>query len=764
MFRQVRISREDADLQRIVWRADAESEVRDFRLVTVTYGTTPAPYLAIRTLLQLAEDEESRFPQGASSIRNHTYGQRFIATNDNVGALGILWTPTKDTLGLKAVPSFDVTTQPTKRSILSFVAKLFDPAGWAAPVIVAAKILIQDLWMAGLNWDQELPPELQTRWLKYITSLPELNLLQIPQWTGIRTPMELHAFSDASERAYAAAIYLRGLGSHGDIEVSLLLAKTKITPIKPVSIPRLELCGALLAARLLCRLTKHLKLESCPLYAWTDARVVLAWLRAHPSRWTPFVANRVAAIQELMPGNHWHYVATSENPADLATRGISPSELRDRRLWWSGPPWLGSPSSDWPSESDARQEVSEERRSHATTLTTNKINNDVLTRFSSFSKLIRVSAYRLRLLHAERPHALHLTADELARCRLRWFRIAQLQDFAEEIKVLSRGSQLARQSPLLSLRPFQGQDGLIRVGGRLAHAPLAFAEKHPIVLAKENHLSLLLVRDAHERTLHGGPQLTRSVLSRRYWILQANSLIRSVVKQCVKCARFRETTSQQQMGQLPADRVRPARPFWTTGVDYAGPIKLRISKGRGCKGYKGYICLFICMVTKAVHLEAVSDLTFSSFLAAFKRFVARRGRCAYLTSDNGTNFRGAERELRDLFNAAADFYKDCKAQLAQDSTEWAFIPPSAPHFGGLWEAGVKATKYHLRRVLGDQILTYEELSTLLCQIEACLNSRPLYPLSNDPNDYTAITPGHFLIGESPVNVPEPPTLTDTVTS
>ncbi|XP_029176361.1 uncharacterized protein LOC114944557 [Nylanderia fulva] len=587
--------------------------------------------------------------------------------------------------------------------------------------------------MAGLKLGPRIAPELQTCWLKYITRLPELNLLQIPRWTGIRTPMELHAFSDASEKTYAAAIYLRGLGPHGDIEVSLLLAKTKITPIKPVSIPRLELCGALLAARLLCRLTKHLKLESCPLYAWTDARVVLAWLRAHPSRWTPFVANRVAAIQELMPGNHWHYVATSENPADLATRGISPSELRDRRLWWSGPPWLGSPSSDWPSESDARQEVTEERRTHATTLTTDKIDNDVLTRFSSFSKLIRVSAYCLRLLRdVERPHAVHLTADELARCRLRWCRIAQHQDFAEEIKVLSRGSQLARRSPLLSLRPFQGQDGLIRVGGRLAHAPLAFAEKPPIVLAKENHLSLLLVRDAHERTLHGGPQLTRS-----------------------------GTTSQQQMGHLPADRVRPARPFWTTGVDYAGPIKLRISKGRGCKGYKGYICLFICMVTRAVHLEAVSDLTSSSFLAAFRRFVARRGRCAYLTSDNGTNFRGAERELRDLFSAAADFYKDCKAQLAQDSTEWAFIPPSAPHFGGLWEAGVKATKYHLRRVLGDQILTYEELTTLLCQIEACLNSRPLYPLSNDPNDYSAITPGHFLIGESPVNVPEPPTLTDT---
>ncbi|KMQ83026.1 hypothetical protein RF55_21149 [Lasius niger] len=152
------------------------------------------------------------------------------------------------------------------------------------------------------------------------------------------------------------------------------------------------------------------------------------------------------------------------------------------------------------------------------------------------------------------------------------------------------------------------------------------------------------------------------------------------------------------------------------------------------------------MASRAVHLEAVTDLTTDSFLAAFKRFQARRGHCARLLSDNATNFRGADRELRALFNAASDFYEDCRSQLAQDGTEWRFIPPSAPHFSGLWEAGVKATKHHLRRVLGEQLLTYEKLATLLCQVEACLNSLPLHPLSSDPSDLTALTPGHFLIG------------------
>lgn len=263
------------------------------------------------------------------------------------------------------------------------------------------------------------------------------------------------------------------------------------------------------------------------------------------------------------------------------------------------------------------------------------------------------------------------------------------------------------------------------------------------------------MREAHHTSLHGGPQLTRSILLRRVWIVRAQSLVKSVIHKCVRCARFRGTTVTQQLGQLPTDRVHPGRPFRSTGVDYAGPISLRTTKGRGHKSVKGYICVFVCLWSKAIHLEAVSDLTSNAFIAAFQRFTARRGHCDTLLSDNGTNFRGADRELRALFRAASEFYVECAANLANNKTNWKFIPPSAPHFGGLWEAGVKSDKFHLRRIIGDYTLTYEELSTLLAQIEACLNSRPLYSLSNDPSDLSALTPGHLLIGESLINIPEP---------
>ncbi|CAK1586448.1 unnamed protein product [Parnassius mnemosyne] len=209
------------------------------------------------------------------------------------------------------------------------------------------------------------------------------------------------------------------------------------------------------------------------------------------------------------------------------------------------------------------------------------------------------------------------------------------------------------------------------------------------------------------------------------------------------------------MGQLPSSRVTPCKPFLRTGVDYAGPIDLRMSKGRGNKCYKGYICLFICMVTRAVHIEAVSDFTTQGFLAAFKRFVARRGHCSDIYSDNGTNFIGASKELKQLFSREKhSMLNEIASVLANNSTTWHFIPPRAPNFGGLWEAAIKSAKHHLRRIINNSTLTFEEMSTVLSQIEACLNSRPLSQASGDPDDPAPLTPGHFLIGQSLVVAPD----------
>lgn len=284
---------------------------------------------------------------------------------------------------------------------------------------------------------------------------------------------------------------------------------------------------------------------------------------------------------------------------------------------------------------------------------------------------------------------------------------------------------MSAKSPLRSLRPFQDDHGLLRMGGQLEAASVPYDERHPVIMPRQGRFTLLVVRHAHMATLHSGPRLMRTYHSRAYWIIGLASHARREVRQCVRCARFRAATGEHLMGQLPPERLLPGRPFIFSGMDYAGPLQIRALQGHGRISSIGYICLFICLVTKAIYLKVVSDMSTSAFLAAFRRFTSPQGDCSLLLSDNGTNFHGADAELRAMFWVASPFYEEVGAILATDSTIWRFISPHAPHFGRLWEAGVRSTKHHLRRLLADHALTFKELSKFLCQIEACINLRLL---------------------------------------
>lgn len=247
-----------------------------------------------------------------------------------------------------------------------------------------------------------------------------------------------------------------------------------------------------------------------------------------------------------------------------------------------------------------------------------------------------------------------------------------------------------------------------------------------------------------------------ATMRQKYWVIGGRDLARNTYHRCVKCFRIKPTLIQQSTGDLPSSRVTPARPFSICGVDYCGPVFLK-SPVRNRPPTKAYIAIFVCFATRAVHIELISDLSTPAFLSALRRFVARRGRIQELHSDNGTAFKGAANSMHRIYEMLKTNNNDREMisnWCAEQEIQWKFIPPRAPHFGGLWEAAVKSCKHHLLRETGHTSLAQEDMITLLVQIEMCLNSRPLTPIPTDSTDLEVLTPGHFLVGSNLQAVPE----------
>lgn len=804
MYRQIQLSEQDQRYHTILWRNSPKEKLEEYQLTTVTFGTTSAPFLASRTLKHLAELNKDKYPIATEIITNDFYVDDLISGSETLEgaikakeeliaslqegkftlrkwssnsqelldslpieltekslqsfsseewtkALGLQWNPRTDQFNFEVNWLLD-DKKLTKRKFLSEASKLFDPLGWLAPVVINAKIWMQQIWLSDISWDIEVPEPIRIKWQQFRKELPMLKEIKIDRWIN-HTPnreVQIIGFCDASEKAYAAVVYTR-IVDKDNVTIKLILSKTRVAPIKmKTTLPRLELCGAVLLGNLLTRTKESLQLEGTPTYAWSDSTATLGWLNGEPNRWRTFVANRVSEIQSNTV-DEWNYVPGNENPADCATRGLMPLELRDHNLWWYGPEWLKNHPSTW--HRAGIQETELEKRNIISNAAVTK-KKEVIADASSWSKLVRVIAYCLRM-KGDKPPGVQLTLAELTKAKTILHKRCQQESFPEELIKLQQKKRISKRSKLIALDPFLDDNGVMRVGGRLENAIATFNNKHPVILPKDHQVTQLIVRQIHLDTLHGGPLLMVNLLRKNYWILQAKRLSNEEYKKCVVCRRHRGKTREQIMGQLPKDRVTLERAFLHTSIDYAGPIEVKSSKLRNARIQKGYIAIFVCMGTKAVHIELVSDQTSEAFLATLNRFIARRGLCIRMYSDNGGNLVGGSNKLK---REEQEWLHQKNVELAKYAArrgiDWKFIPPEAPHFGGLHERGVRSMKNHLYKQLKTVRLTFEEYNTVLCQIEACLNSRPLCPLTADRENLNALTPGHFLIGDALLAPPE----------
>ena len=339
-----------------------------------------------------------------------------------------------------------------------------------------------------------------------------------------------------------------------------------------------------------------------------------------------------------------------------------------------------------------------------------------------------------------------LTKDELLDVENQIFAITQTDAFPAEMKAATRKTEISRTSKIISLNPRMDETGVLRCDGRLKYAEyLPYDARFPIILPRNHWVTRLIVKHYHEFGNHtGGTNHTLSAISEKFWIVSGREAIREYENECAECRRRKAKAANQIMAPLPPIRLKmPLKAFARTAVDFAGPFVT--VQGRGKRRQKRYLCLFTCLCSRAVHLEVAYGLDTDSFLNAFYRMVNRRGLPEEMLSDNGTNFKGADRELKQLVNQLnAD---TIQKSAANRGIKWSFNPPHAPHFGGCHETMVKAAKKAISAILGNADITDEELTTAFTGAEALLNSRPLTYQSANPKDDVPLTPNHFLHGQ-----------------
>ncbi|KAG1680465.1 hypothetical protein GQR58_012386 [Nymphon striatum] len=582
------------------------------------------------------------------------------------------------------------TSVPTKRTVLSLIARIFDPLGFITPLTIRGKILFQRIWQAGTGWDELLPADLQLVWTQWIKDLSQLQNIEIPRvllndglspYLITGSNLQIHAFGDASEKAYGAIVYLKS-----GCNVSFVMSRSRVAPIKKVTLPRLELLAAVLASRLIDYVKSALKLPvNITTYCWSDSQIVLAWIKSSPNRWKTFICNRVTEIQQHTEPSVWRYCPGEYNPADLLTREFV-CDISNNMLWWGGPKWLSEEQKGWPCSTFKTEEVPPDEINVCLNVTSNPIKPILdITKFNNYQKMLRVTAYLFRaisIMQKQPTASKQISTEELNYVEFYWYRTLQQEFFYSEYCALRDGSCVKSKSKLKDIHPIWDSSlKLMRLGGRLQYSDLPYSSIHPIIVPHKSYFAKLLILDCHRSHSHCGVSQLICIIRERLWLSRLRSLAKSVVRVCVICRRVNQRACHEIAAPLPSCRINPSPPFNVVGIDFCGPLLLKGSR------LKHYVCLFTCATTRAIHLELVDSLKTEEFLLCFRRFIGRRNVPSIIISDNAATF-------------------------------------------------VKASH--------DSFIT----SKLLCEVESIINHRPLTYVSEDSEAPCALTPASFLTGAS----------------
>ncbi len=811
MFHQDRLLPKDRPFLRFIWRAlHSENPPNIYEWQVLPFGTTSSPCCAIFALQHHAHNSETKYPGLLQIVHQSFYVDNCLtsfptasAAKETVDRLRSMleeggfdlrqWAsshpevvahlpsdarssateqwlmqcrddPMEPTLGLRwncAADSLGYHYRPIEHTVLTMraayrvLASQYDPLGFILPFTTRAKVIIQQLWAKKRDWDDpDLPPNLQTAWTNWESELTHLSRVSIPRcyspasMTTAAQHSSLHVFCDASEKAYGAVAYL-AVNLDSDICVSFIMARSRVAPKRQQSIPRLELCAALAGAQLAKVVRDELTLSIDQTILWTDSMTVLEWIQSDSCRYKVFVGTRVSEIQELTDHRSWRYVNTLDNPADDITRGKPLQSLSEPSRWRQGPSFLRQSPEHWPKKPEVTpaEAVSELKSLSCYSIMTIETDPSLpdTTQFNTWREL--VEATRQGCQGAVTSSDVLMTSREAEVVLLR---SCQAHSFPEEVSALKAHKCVPVHSRLVNLAPeWDSLTNLIRVGGRLRR--LADSEPdqiHPIVLDPKHTITKLLIREFDERLLHSGAERVYAEMRRQYWILRGRQAIKHHQLNCLSCQRWRAQPKVPQMADLPPERLRLlCPPFYSTGVDCFGPYLVKI----GRRNEKRWGLIFKCLTTRAVHIELLNSMDAEAFLLALRRFIARRGRPKEIRSDCGTNFRGAERELREAFSSMEP---ELQTRLADPQIHFKFNPPSAPHFGGMWEREVRSIKNALQVVVGSQAVTEEVLSTVLVEVEGILNSKPLGYASSDVADIDPITPNLLLMGWRDASLPQ----------